>query len=248
MLRTGSQAPSAAQRQPSGSAAITWSMQWVSAATSSGSMAGKQADAQLVAAELAVGLGVDDAVAPQHAATRRWRRCGRRGRWWRPRGCDAIGSVTKGVATSDASAHAVDGLGRTVAAAGRPLEAAVARGSTRPGGRRGTPWPAPACCRSGPCGSSRGRCRGRARRASSGRWPSSARCARWRRASTPPARDRRRWPGTSGGRSSRRRSRRRRTAARRRPTWRRRRRARRRRRPRTRSSVTATRRSTSRCG
>ena len=45
-------------------------MQAVSAWTSSGSIAGNIADAQLVAAELAVGLGVDDAVGAQRRGDR----------------------------------------------------------------------------------------------------------------------------------------------------------------------------------
>ena len=43
-------------------------MQAVSASTSAGSMAGNMPIAQLVAAELAVAVGVDDAVGPQHGA------------------------------------------------------------------------------------------------------------------------------------------------------------------------------------
>ena len=52
------------------SRSTTQSMQAVSARTSSGSIAGNIADAQLVAPELAVGLGVDDAVGAQRRGDR----------------------------------------------------------------------------------------------------------------------------------------------------------------------------------
>ena len=52
------------------SAPTTQSMHAHSAATSSGSIDGEHGDAQLVATELAVRLGVDDAVAPQHPGDR----------------------------------------------------------------------------------------------------------------------------------------------------------------------------------
>ena len=115
---------------------------------------------------------------------------------------------------------------------GRPLEPAVVvdpldllDGEEHRGQRR-------ACCRSGPCGSCRGRCPDRATPGPTGPTPRCARCARSRGATPRPATARRRRPGTSAGRSSRRRSRSGRSAARRRPRWRRPRRARRRRRPR----------------
>ena len=72
-------------------------MQAVRASTSAGSIAGNMPDAQLVAAELAVRLGVDDAVGAQH----RRHRGGvdrRRGRWCPPRSERMASSVTNGVA------------------------------------------------------------------------------------------------------------------------------------------------------
>jgi hypothetical protein len=64
------------------SSCTTWSTQRVSASTSSGLDRREGRDAQLVAAELAVRLGVDDAVRAQHLRHRRGVDA-RRGRSWR---------------------------------------------------------------------------------------------------------------------------------------------------------------------
>ena len=83
------------------------------------------------------------------------------------------------------------------------------RAATRSGRRAGTGWPARACCRSGPCGSSRARSRATGRRAASARRRRPApRFVRSQPGSGSRARGRRRRRRPSAGRSSTRRARR----------------------------------------
>ena len=127
----------------------TQSMQAVSARTSSGSIAGNIADPQLVAAELAVGLDVDDAVGAQR------RRDGR--------GVDAVVEVDR---ADDQRAlgrvgderrrvrrrlgPGVEVVARTRSCARRSSRGRPGRSSSRAARRAGTASRAPACCRSGP--------------------------------------------------------------------------------------------------
>ena len=126
-------------------------MQAVSASTSAGSIGREHRDAQLVAAELAVRLGVDDAVGAQHL--------GDRG------GVDAVGEVDRaddlralrrvrherrGVRRSSrprcrAAPDGVRGARR------RPSRGRRCRSASRSGRPAGTAWRPPGCCRSGPC-------------------------------------------------------------------------------------------------
>jgi hypothetical protein len=80
-------------------------------------------DAQLVAAELAVGLGVDDAVGPQHRATAAASTASTKSMvpttWLRS------GVLHERPGEVGLLGPGVEDLGRAVAAPGRPLEAAV---------------------------------------------------------------------------------------------------------------------------
>ena len=187
----------------------------------------EHADAQLVAAELAVAVGVDDAVGPQRGAHVVGVDARRRGRSCRPRAERLAGSATNGVAHSRRLGPAVQDRRPTSsqrldapvepAVVEHPLELLVEQ-DERGQRRRVVVWSSGGC---------RARCRGRAtpgiQRSPTRR---CARCARPRRASRRRATARRRWRSTSAARSSRRRPRPGRPrAGRRRPTWRRRRRA-----------------------
>ena len=66
---------------------------------------GEHRDAQLVAAELAVGLGVDDAVGAQRRRRSRRRRPCRRSRWCRSSWLRSDGLATNGCANVLASAQ-----------------------------------------------------------------------------------------------------------------------------------------------
>ena len=171
-----------------------------------GGLDGREAaDAQLVAPELAVGLDVDDAVGAQRRGQgggvdlvgevdrrrRRasaWpgrRRTGSRRRW---RSAQSY-SVPDDVAVRDDA----------------PVQAAVARASTRPGRPAAGAWRPRACCRSGPCASCPARWPATGTRGSSGPRPCSSSMRRARRGSAGRATARRRRRSTSAARSSRRR-------------------------------------------
>ena len=128
----------------------------------------EHADAQLVAAELAVRLDVDDAVGPQ--------RLGDRG------GIDVVGEVDRAddqralrrIGRRTASRTATPRPSRTGASttrgcARRRSRDRRRRASTRPGRRAAAASPAPACCRSDPGGSCPARWPGTATPASTGR-------------------------------------------------------------------------------
>ena len=184
----------------------------------------EHADAQLVAAELAVAVGVDD---------RRWRAARRR-----PVGVERVVEVDRaddGRAlgrVGDERRGPLPRLGPAVEVRRRRLRSASTHQSSPPMlehppqlvGRAAAASRPPACCTSGRGGCCRARSRGRATPDASGRTRRCARCARRRPASRRRATARRRRRSTSAGRSSRRRPRPDPTAGRRRPRWRRRRR------------------------
>ena len=99
-------------------------MQAHSEATSSGSMAGNMAMRSWLRPELAVGLGVDDAVGPQHGGHRRG-----------VHGVDEVDGahhvaallrvLHEGPGEAGLLGPGVEDLGRAVAARGRPLQPAV---------------------------------------------------------------------------------------------------------------------------
>ena len=123
------------------------------------------ADPQLVAAQGSVGLGVDDPLGPQGHGRRG--RGGRR-RSCRPRDCAVPGRPRTGSRTpSPRPSRRADGPIRRCVRPPRPGR--PRRPATRPGWPSATGSRPPACCRSGPCGSSRVRARGRATAAPTGR-------------------------------------------------------------------------------
>ena len=142
---------------------------------------GEHADPQLVAAQLAVGLGVDDAVGAQRRPPRRRRPPSRRSRScpppasaWRARPRTAWRTPTP--RPSRRGARTTRWCGPRRSPAGRRR-----RSSSRPARPAATGWPPPACCRSGPCASSPARWSATGSRGSSGRPRRSARSARSRR-------------------------------------------------------------------
>ena len=157
----------------------------------------EHADAQLVAAELAVAVGVDDAVGPQTARDLR--------------GVDPVVEVDR----ADDGGLAWPARRRTASprSSPRPSRTGLGRGSARSTHHVSPPlssihcscWSSrnsvarPACCRSGRAGCCRGRSRGRAMPGVHRSDAAIARCARRRPASRPPATGRRRRRSTSGG-------------------------------------------------
>ena len=156
------------------------SMQAVRASTSAGIDRREHADPQLVAPQLAVGLGVDDAVRAQRR--REGRGVDRVVEVDRPDDQRALRRIgDEGVASSERLRPAVEMVRRGAAPRDAELEAAALRAATRSGRRAGTASPARACCRSAPSGSSRARPRARGRPAASGqRLRRAARSARSR--------------------------------------------------------------------
>ena len=145
-----------------------------SAATSSGSMAGNMAIRSWFRPELPVGLGVDDAVGPQHLGDRSRRRRRRRSPPCPPRGSARRASPRRAWRSRTARPRC-RGSRRNGRTGPRRTRGPRRRPSTRPARRRAAAWPARACCRSGPCWNSRWRLRGRGRPgptafALSGRW------------------------------------------------------------------------------
>ena len=108
-------------------------------------------DAQLVASELAVRLGVDDAVRRGARPRSRPRRRRRRSRSCRPRGC-ARRAWRRRATRPHSPRPSRTGSRRCGRTGSRPTRVRRGRASSRPGRRGGTAWPAPACCRSGPGG------------------------------------------------------------------------------------------------
>ena len=127
-------------------------MHAVSASTSSGSIAGNMPDAQLVAAELAVGLDVDDAVRAQRRGDLRRRRRTSSKSIVPTTSERFAGSATNGVGERGALGPAVevraDDSRRALHA---PVQAAVAVHPVDLVGEQQQRRDAPACCRSGPC-------------------------------------------------------------------------------------------------
>ena len=152
-------------------------------ATSSGSIAGKMRDPQLVAPELAVGLGVDDAVRAQHRRDRggvdRFVEVDRRG------DVAALVRLRHERGRERRSPRPSRRGSRPPGRSGtRPVQPALLEHPLDLVRRAGTAWRAPACCRSGRGGTARARSRGRGSVAPSGPSRRSARCARSRPAST----------------------------------------------------------------
>ena len=182
-------------------------MQWVSGVDVVGVDGGEHGDAQLVAAELAVVLGVDDAVGAQDGATRCRRR--RPSRSMVPTTLERmrrVGHERRGVRVTPRPSRR--GCRPTRAAAGdADVEAAVAvhplqllLEQEQRGQRRRVVGLVEAAVVEGDLEVERGRDPAAATRR-------SARCARWPRASTARSTGRRRRRSTSAGRSSRRRPR-----------------------------------------
>ena len=184
----------------------TKSMQAVSARTSSGLDRREHADPQLVAPELAVGLGVHDAVGAQRRRHRGGvHRVVEVDRAHHQRALGRVGHERRGVLRSPRpsrrGARRTPACGRRRSRRGRRR-----RASSRAARPAATGWPPRACCRSGPCASSRARWRARGTRGSSARAPSISLDPLDRGgAAARRARGRRRRRRTSAGRSSRRR-------------------------------------------
>ena len=206
---------------------------------------GEHADAQLVAAELAVAVGVDDPVGAQRGADLVGDERRRRGRSCRRRPSASPGR-RRTASPSPAPRPTRRGGPTRPGCASRTSRGRPIRSSTAADRRAAAGWRRPACCTSGRGGCSSGRSRGRATPDASGRRPRGARCARRRPASRRRATARRRTRSTSAARSSTRRPGPGPTAGRRHPRWRRRPPGRRRSRPA--GAGPWRRRSTSRCG
>ena len=214
-------------------------MQAVRATTSERLDGREHADADLVASELAIAVGVDDAVGAQGGGELGGVDAGVEV----DRGDDgrALGGVgDEGRRPCGRLGPAVEVLGRgrrALGAGGQSAELEHPRELVGEQHQRGRP---PACCTSGRDGCCRGRWRGRATPAASVPRRRCDRCARSPPANRRRSTGRRRRRSTSAGRSSTRRRRPGPTAGRRPPTWRRRGRAGRRSRPSGRRSCIAT--------
>ena len=182
-------------------------MQCVSASTSAGSIAGNMPIRSWLRPELAVRVGVENAVGAQDVAHRV--------------GVDAVVEIDRADdvgpfgGIGDERCRPLAGLGPAVergrrggAASGGPRRARRCRASSRAGRRASRAWRVPGCCTSGSGSSCRARSTGRATPDASGRSRRSCGCARPRRASRRRATGRRRRRSTSAGRSSTRRPRR----------------------------------------
>ena len=121
---------------------------------------GVHRDPQLVAAELAVGLGVDDPVGAQGLRRSRRRRSTRRSRWCRSPASGGPGPRRTAWCTT--SSRPSRRARRSWRWSARPCRRARPGRSSSPAARpSGTAWRPTGCCRSGSCASCRSRSAGR---------------------------------------------------------------------------------------